>query len=166
MASFTKAVRERIVKEFAVRHNGQFNPQLFLDEVKAKGEEHPAYEWFEWSDDTAAKAYRIEQARSFARDLRVSFRVEEVTAPHQVRVRETPIPMFLSPMQGRKNGGGYVLTDVNDAEHIAEHCRQAAKTLEQWRDRYAAALGRAGIGTGDVDKIIARLERSAESKAA
>ena len=129
MAHFTKDLRQQIVKDFATRHNGVYNPTLFLEEVRRTGKTHPAYEWFTWDEHEAAVAYQIEQARSFARDLRVTFRVEEVTGAHQVRIKETPIPMVISPMEGRKNGGGYVLTDPDDPEHIAEHCRQAARTL-------------------------------------
>lgn len=166
MASFTKALRERIVKEFATRHNGLYNPALFLAEVRAEGPKHPAYAWFEWDADKAATAYQLEQAREFARDLRVSFRVEEIIGPNQVRVSQQPMPMVLSPMDGRRSGGGYVLTDPDDPDHIAEHCRQAARTLEQWRDRYTAALAHAGVAAAEVNKIVGRLERaSSEPKA-
>lgn len=167
MAGLSRELRERIVKDFATRHNGIYNPVLFLQEVRETGPSHPAYEWFEWDDRAAALAYQLEQARSFARDLRVTFRVEEVTGPHQVRVRETPMPMVISPMDGRKTGGGYVLVDPNDPAHIAEHCRQAAKTLEQWRDRYAAALSHATIAAADINIVVGKLERAAsEPKAA
>ena len=30
----TKATRQKIVREFALRHNGQFNPALFFEEVR------------------------------------------------------------------------------------------------------------------------------------
>lgn len=102
MANFTKAIREGIVKEFATRHNGVFNPALFLEEVKSRGSRHPAFEWFEWDDGAAASAYRIEQARDFARDLKVSFRVEEITAPNQVRINRTEMPMVLPRWRGAK----------------------------------------------------------------
>jgi hypothetical protein len=35
--SFSKSIRQRIVREFAVRHNGQYNPSLFLEEVRQRG---------------------------------------------------------------------------------------------------------------------------------
>ncbi len=166
MSSFTKAKRQKIVEEFARRHNGNYNPALFLEEVKTTGESHPAFGWFEWDADKAASAYQLEQARDFARDLRVSFKIEEIVGPNQVRIREHPIPMVISPMEGRRHGGGYRLTDPDDPEHIAEHCLQAARTLQQWRDRYSAALAHAGIKVSDVNTVIARLERKASSKAA
>lgn len=161
MANFTKELRQQIVQDFAVRHNGNYNPALFLEEVKRDGEKHPAFGWFEWDQSAAAQAYQLEQARAFARDLRISFKVEEVIGPHSVRIRETPMPMVISPMEGRRNGGGYKLVDPDDPEHIEEHCRQAAATLTQWLKRYGAALAHVGAKTGEVHKVIARLEKAA-----
>jgi len=34
---FTKELRQEIVREFAVRHNGQFDARLFFEEVRTKG---------------------------------------------------------------------------------------------------------------------------------
>ena len=166
MARFTKSIRERIVREFATRHNGNFNPALFLEEVRDAGEKHPAYAWFEWDESKAAQFYQLEQARSFARDLRVTFRIEEVSAPHRIMIKEHAIPMVLSPIDGRRHGGGYFLTDPDDPEHIAEHCRQAARTLGQWLERYAAAIAHAGVKTMDIQAAIAKLERKVPLKAA
>lgn len=155
---FTKEVREQIVREFAIKHNGTFNPQLFLNEVRETGPDHPAFDWFEWDNKKAAAAYQLEQARSFARDLRVTFRIEEVTGPSQVRIRETPMPMVISPIGTRSKGGGYVLVDPNDPAHIEEHCRQAALTLKQWKDRYEAALSHVNIDIRKVETLIGQLE--------
>ncbi|MDF2809310.1 MAG: hypothetical protein K0S56_341 [Microvirga sp.] len=148
MSRFTKERRQEIVREFALRHNGQFNPGLFLDEVREKGVEHPAYEWFEWDRDKAAHAYQVEQARDFARDLRVSFKVEEIGRKGTILVREAPMPMVLSPIGGRRDGGGYVLVDPDDPAHMTEHCRQAALALRAWLTRYQAALIHVGRDPG------------------
>lgn len=158
MSRFTKEFRQEIVREFAIRHNGQYDASLFLQEVRDTGSSHPAYEWFTWDDAEAANQYRIEQARGFARDLTIVFKVEEVTGPHQVRIRESPMPAVISPMATRNRGGGYVLTDPDDPEHIAEHCRQAAAALAQWKKRYVAALAHVGLKVVRIDEIVAKLE--------
>jgi hypothetical protein len=163
---FTKDIRQKIVREFAVRHNGQYDASLFLREVREQGKTHPAYDWFEWDTNAAAQAYQLEQARAFARDLRVTFRIEEVVGPHSVRVRETPMPMVLSPLETRHKGGGYRLVDPDDPQHIAEHCRQAAKTLGEWAERYQAAIAHAGIKKGDIEIAIDKLSRAAAKSAA
>jgi hypothetical protein len=161
-ARFTKHLRQKIVREFAVRHNGQYDAALFLREVRETGKTHPAYEWFEWDADAAAQAYQLEQARAFARDLRVIFRVEEVVGPHSVRVRETPMPMVLSSLETRHKGGGYKLVDPDDPQHIAEHCRQAARTLVQWIERYQAAIAHAGVKMAAFEVAVGKLEKAAE----
>lgn len=161
MGRFTKDARQEIVREFAIRHNGRYDPALFLDEVRTAGKSHPAYGWFEWNRDKAALAYQIEQAREFARDLRVTFTVEEIGRKGAVTVKTRPMPMVLSPMDGRRDGGGYVLVDPDRAEHIGEHCRQAAITLRGWEKRYAAALLHARVGADGVTSIIRALEAAA-----
>jgi hypothetical protein len=158
MAEFTKQKRQDIVEEFSRRHNGVYNPVVFLDEVKSKGKDHPAYDWFEWNTKKAAQEYHLWQARSFAKDLRINFTVEEVGPTGAVTVRTTEMPMVLSPSNGRKSGGGYVLTDPNDPAHMAEHCHQAAAALRSWLNRYQAALIHAGYGVKVIESVADTME--------
>jgi len=158
MAQFTKALRQHIVREFAVRHNGTFNPNLFLDEVRKTGPSHPAHAWFDWNRDEAARKWQVEQAREFARDLRVTFKVEEVGRAKAISVKEREMPLVMSPVEGRSHGGGYVLTDPNDPDHMAEHCLQAAMALRSWLNRYSAALAYAGSAPASVLNIVGALE--------
>lgn len=158
MSKFTKELRQQIVEEFSRRHNGQYDPALFFKEVKETGETHPAYEWFEWDGKKAANEYRLWQARSFAKDLRISFTVEDVGTSGKVTVTTSEMPMVLSPANGRKNGGGYVLTDPNDPAHQAEHCHQAAAALRSWLNRYQAALVHAGYGTKLIEQLAEAME--------
>lgn len=165
---FTKAKRQEIVEEFARRHNGVYNPQLFLQEVKKKGPKHPAHCWFQWDDEKAANEHRLWQARAFAKDLRVNFTVEEVGRSGTVAIKTTEMPMVLSPVNGRKDGGGYVLTNPGDPAHMAEHCRQAGAALRSWLKRYEAALIHAGTSPKLVEQIAQILEdvKAPESEAA
>ena len=158
MSKFTKELRQKIVEEFSRRHNGQYDPALFLKEVREKGKKHPAYEWFEWDQDKAANEHNLWQARCFAKDLRVKFEVQEVGRSGAVSVRATEMPMVISPSGGRKSGGGYVLVDPNDPAHQAEHCHQAAAALRSWLSRYQAALIHAGYGVKMVEQVAESLE--------
>ncbi|WP_267355603.1 MULTISPECIES: hypothetical protein [unclassified Methylobacterium] len=159
MSGFTKAIRQRIVEEFARRHGGSYNAAAFVEEVRKVGPKHPAYGWFEWNSNRAALLYQIEQARDFARDLRVTFSVVVVNnGRRSVQVRETALPLVLSPMDGRQTGGGYVLTDPDDPAHLAEHRRQAATALRSWWSRYQSAAVQAGCSTDTVEDIILKLE--------
>ncbi len=150
---FTKEQRQNIVREFAIRHNGVFNPRLFLDEVRRVGEEHPAFGWFEWDQEKAALAWQVEQARDFARDLRVTFKVEEFRPASAVRVVTREMPLVLSPIDHRHHGSGYVLTNPENPDHMREHCRQAAQALGAWIGRYASAVEHIGGSLEPLDSL-------------
>lgn len=164
MSTFSKEQRQEIVREFAVRHNGLFDPKLFLEEVRAKGEEHVAHSWFEWDAGKAAAAYQLEQAREFARDLRIRFEVEEIVREKPVKVRSVEMPMVQSPRNGRSSGGGYVLVDPNDPEHHRELAEQALTAFRAWFNRYQAAVLQAGIPQAMIDDIVERLEKFSPTK--
>ncbi len=167
MSRFTKALRQQIVKDFAIKHNGVYNPTLFLEEVRRTGPTHPAYDWFEWDRERAAAQYQVEQARNFARDLRVSFTVQVVNGGRRsIQVRETAMPLVLSPVDGRRSGGGYVLTDENDPSHMTEHCRQAAMALRAWLNRYRSAAGHVGTSVAPIEQIVEDLETAAPQTSA
>lgn len=155
---FTKEQRQEIIREFAVRHNGNFNPRLFLNEVERLGESHPAHSWFEWDAETAAEQHRLWQAREFANGLRVTFSIEEVGANKAISVREVSMPFALSPVQQRDAGGGYIVSDPNNPEHMAELCRQAATDLRRWIRRYEAALVHAKGSARVMQKQLALLD--------
>ena len=165
MARFTKALRQRIIEDFARQNNGWFDPHAFVAHVKSAGEEHPAYAWFQWDDATAADAYRLEQARDFARGLVVTFKVEEVKSG-PVKISERSVPFATSPVASRKGGGGYYLTDPNDDEHMVELCRQAARDLTWFIRRYGAAVEHAGGKTMQLEKLLGQLENVQAVKAA
>lgn len=161
MSRFTKQERQKIVREFALRHNGVYNPSLFVEEVREAGESHPAHSWFEWDAGKAALAYQVEQAREFARDLRIKFTVEDVGRTTPITIREAPMPMVISPVAGRRAGGGYVLVNPDSPEHMAEHCGQAATALRAWVSRYQSALVHAGGRLKDIERIVALLQAAA-----
>ncbi len=156
--NFTQEKRQAIVRAFAIKHNGRYNPKLFLKEVQDTGEKHPAYTWFEWDAAKAAYEYQLEQAREFARDLKVTFTVETVGRSKAIKVVQTSMPMVLSPVENRKDGGGYVLVDPKLPDHMVEHCRQAAVALRSWVNRYEAAMLHASIRVDIVEDIATRLE--------
>lgn len=159
MAKFTKALRQRIIENFARSNNGWFDPVKFVDHVRDTGPSHEAYAWFEWDDVAAAERHRVEQAREFARGLRVSFEViEEPTRKMHVtstsepllddrgkRERRGNLPGYHSPIKNRSQGGGYIKTDPDDPEHVANLVEEAAEMLRQFLDRHAWVLHKVGI---------------------
>lgn len=157
---FTKQQRQEIVADFAKRHGGHYDPRLFVEEVKSTGESHPAHGWFTWDRDRAAYEHWLWQAREFASDLKVSFTIEEIDRG-KVTVREVTMPMALSPLGGRQQGGGYIISDPNSPVHMAELCLQAANDLARWLRRYEAAIIYAQGSTVSAKKLLERLEYAA-----
>lgn len=165
MARFTKALRQQIVREFAEAHGGVFDPAMFLAEARAAN--HPAHDWFEWDDDKAALEFRLDQARDFARGLVVRFEIEEVHRG-KMRIAERSAPLVLSPLGNRRDGGGYFITNPDDAEHMEELRRQAAQSLRWFLSRYNAVLT-STVERHDIailERVQARLEDQSEQKEA
>lgn len=160
MARFSKELRQKIIREFCLRRNTDFDAKLFEQEVRDTGPDHPAYGWFEWDESKAAGEYRVWQAREFAKDLRVTFSVEEIGRAGVIRVREVEAPMLVSPLDGRRSGGGYFLTDPSNPDHMAELCRQAATSLATWLRRYEGALAHAGGSVSMIEKQLKALEKA------
>ena len=165
MAKFTKALRQQIIEDFARENNGWYDPRAFVAHVAKVGSEHPAYDWFTWDDVAAAEAFRLKQAREFASELVVVFKVEEVGSG-PVRIVERTAPLLTSPEKSRQSGGGYYLTDLTDEEHLAELCRQAARDLHWFMTRYGAVVAKAGGDMASLQGLLRRLERAHEAKAA
>ena len=140
---FSKELRQQIIEDFARDHGGTFDAAGFLGVVQQVGKKHSAYEWFEWSNQKAAREHRLWQAREFAIGLKIRFDVETVERG-KVRIVSTTAPMVISPLDSRKDGGGYFVTDPKNPDHMAEHCRQAALALKLFLVRYEGAVVYAG----------------------
>lgn len=163
MTGLTKAARQAILDDYLARHNGRFDAGEFLTEVRAGGEDHPAFGWFTWDDDRAAHEHRLWQARTFARDLRVTFNVETLERG-AVRIRTVEAPRLVSPLEGRQKGGGYVTVDPESPEAMRALCAEAAASLQSWLRRYGGALAWAGGSTDSLDeavKVLAPAEQPA-----
>jgi len=165
MARFTKEKRQEIISDFAALHNGLFNAATFVETVEKAGRDHPAYDWFTWDQERAASEYRVWQAREFARGLRVRYSVEEIRRD-KIRVSVRAMPFVISPVESRREGGGYYVADHTRPEHMSEYCRQAAVALRTWLHRYGAAAAHAGGSRRAVERLISQLEQFDESKAA
>jgi hypothetical protein len=159
MNRFTREVRQRIVEDHARRHGGVFDAAVFLEEVQVKGPAHLAFAWFEWADATAAHQHRLEQARDFVRDLKVVFRIEEISRSGTITVSYSA-PLVLSPMAERRGGGGYVIADFNDPRHMALLCEEGAATLRSWLRRYEVCLPHVSMPRKSVERLVEVLEEA------
>ena len=162
MARLTKEQRQDIVRDFAGRHHGLFTPSSFVAEVRKAGRKHPAYGWFTWDRNKAAFEHHVWQAREFAIGLRIRFTVEEIGRNRKIRVRERVLPFAISPVETRREGGGYYITDPDNPEHMAEHCRQAAVALRTWLNRYSAVIAYTGGSLRVIERVLKLIEEASD----
>lgn len=154
--AFTKQDRQRIIDEYlAATGRNLFVPGEFIDWL-AGNPEHEAYDWFySKTDEEAAREWRIGLARGMAAGLRIEVKTEEVKASvTSITVRE--YPAYVSPVAGRKDGGGYIPFNPSDADAVAELRRQGAVALQSWLARYRGAFETAGISVSGIDAIAAQ----------
>lgn len=151
-----KELRQQIVTEFAERNGGVYDPAAFLAEVSSVGSDHPAWKWFQWDNELAAQEHRLWQAREFVQGLRVKFEVR-VLERGAIKVVTKEVPLVISPISGRRNGGGYVLTDPDDPVHMMELCRQAAHHLHQFVERYQSVLAFAHVPIEGLEQIVQQI---------
>lgn len=139
---FTKEDRQRIVDAHVAKH-GSFDAHGFLREVRSSNGTHEAWPWFEWNDGRAGEAYREVQAREFVQGLKVKFEVLD-SAPTVASVIVRDAPAFISPVENRRNGGGYHPYDPGNPGHREELVRQAASSFDSWVRRYGGVFAEIG----------------------
>lgn len=158
--AFTRVDRQRIIDGYlAATGNNQFVPSEFIDWL-GNHPEHEAHEWFfGQGDEAAAREYRIAMARQMASGLRIVARVNtmpEAASTVSVRVRE--FPALVSPVAGRKDGGGYQHFHPDDPEMVAELRRQGAVALRAWLARFGGVADVAGVNVTSIEEIAASLD--------
>lgn len=141
MSKFTKQVRQRIIDGYlSETGRNMFLPGEFIDWLSGKSD-HEAYPWFfELSDAEAAREHRIALARQMASGLRISVQAQEVSRSEVKSITVREFPAFVSPVEGRKAGGGYVPFDPNDRDAVDELRRQGATALRSWVARYGGVI--------------------------
>lgn len=151
--SFKKSDRQRIIDGYlAESGRNMFVAGEFIDWL-AEQPEHEAYELFYGQDDAdAARQHRIGLARRMASGLRIVARTEETRAK-VVHVITREYPAYVSPMAGRRGGGGYERTDPEDPAHLAELRRQGATALRGWLARYRGAFEHGGVDLAAIEEI-------------
>ena len=155
----SKVDRQWIVDDFADRHGGRFDPKGFVEEVRQTKGQHQAWTWFTWDDAKAAEDHRIWQARTFVRDLVVLHTVETIWRG-KVNVREVVSPAFVSPMDDRDHGGGYLALDPSDPVQMAGFCAEAARSLHAWLRRYSGVVAYTGGSPAALEKQVVALEKA------
>lgn len=162
MAGFPMKQRQAIIDGFlAATGQNQFDPAAFIDWLGGQPD-HEAYGWFFGIDDaTAAREHRIQMARQMANGLRITAQVSASptqSSPVAVTMRE--FPAMVSPMAGRRDGGGYQPFHPDDPAMVAELRRQGAQSLRAWLARYRGVAEFGGLDVRHIEEIAAQMDGS------
>lgn len=157
MAGFPKKERQRIIDEYlAASGRNMFVPADFVDWLRDKPD-HEAYDLFYgMSDEHAAKQWRVQLARQMASGLRI---VVSHSDPEDktVSIKVTEYPAFISPVKGRREGGGYEEFDPQNVQAQEELRRQAATSLASWLNRYRGCAENIGLDMSGIEAIVETL---------
>lgn len=153
MARLTRAFRKATIEEF-LKSIGRdtYMPEEFLEWIR-KRPTHPAHAFFQWDDVAAAHEHRLDQARDFARGIRILYSEQVI---HHAPVRVS-MPQFISPLATRESGGGYIKLDPADPASMELLAEEASRALGAWIRRYEAAAMHRGISIAPVKKIAGQL---------
>jgi hypothetical protein len=160
MSRFAAKDRQRIIDGYlSISGANMFVPSDFVDWLAGQPD-HEAYEWFfGQGDEAAAREHRILMARQMANGLRITASVSSPPVKGQVvsiTVRE--FPAMVSPLAGRKAGGGYQAFDPKDGAIVAELKRQGAVALRSWLARYRGVMELTGVDVAPIEQIAASIE--------
>lgn len=159
--AFAKKDRQRIIDQYlAATGRNMFVAPEFIDWLQGQPE-HEAYDlFFGMEDEEAARQHRIDLARRMAGGLRIVATVSH--APEKgtvVQITTREFPAYVSPMAGRKSGGGYEPFDPESQEAMSELQAQGAQSLRAWLARYRGAAESAGVDVTPIEEIVAQLSR-------
>lgn len=160
--TFKKQDRQRIIDGYlAQTGRNMFVAPEFIDWLSGQPS-HEAYELFFSQDDAAAaRQHRIDLARRMASGLRIVAQVSHAPDKGQVvHITTREYPAYISPIGGRKSGGGYEPFDPEDVAAMAELQAQGAQSLRAWLARYRGAAEGAGVDVDAIEEIVAKLSRN------
>jgi len=165
MSGFTskhKAEKQRWIDEYlAASGRNIFIPGEFVDWL-GDMPDHPAYPMIYGKDDkAAAREYRVDLVRRMASGLRITVTTNTTNESSVVSITTREYPSLISPVSGRKDGGGYVAYDATDNAVVSEFMQQGINSLRTWLSRYRGAFEEAGHDLSVIDEIV----RSADAVA-
>lgn len=129
-----KAIRERLA-DLELQGGGRLTPNAVLED--AKDPDSPLHDSFEWDDEKAAHAHRIEQARALITSVRVVQRTDKTAVRAVFYVRdpsaENDEQGYVSTTTLRSDADSARAAIVAEFSRVADMLRRAreiAKALE------------------------------------
>jgi len=161
--SYKRSDKQRIIDGYlANTGRNLFVPTEFIDWLAGQPD-HEAYDLFYGKDDaSAAREWRVEQARKFASGLRIVVETSQAKS-NVVQIRVQEYPAYISPMAQRKMGGGYHAFSPEDGEAVEELRRQGVVALRTWLNRYGGAFKLLGDDVSGIERMVASYEARQET---
>ena len=153
---FSKKTKQRIIDDY-LNETGRnrFIPEEFINWLQHKPD-HEMYDAFFGMDDSeAAHKWRVHQATRMVTGMRINQIVNVEPAKSttlEVKVSRE-YPAYISPVAGRKDGGGFDEMNPEDEEHQAELRRQAGNKLTNWLARYRGCAEHVGVDLQPVEHV-------------
>ena len=137
---------------FALREDGSLTPEAVVKDARKK--DSPLHPFFEWDNEAAAAAHRIEQARYLIRSVDIVITQDDGGEPKNVRA-------FVS-IEG-DGEAKYIdtLAAMNDPDHRRAVVARALEELEHWRKRYERFSE-----LGDIFAAMEKVRKRARKKSA
>lgn len=118
------------LERIRTHNNGRLESEDVVD--AARPEDAPLHPAFEWDDEKAAEAYRIEQAKYIIRHVDVVMEKEKGEA--------APIRAFVSVMRDDDRSYTSTAHALSDPELRAQIVDAAWRELQSWRARHAELI--------------------------
>lgn len=123
------------LQKIATANGGVLVPEHVVE--AARDENHPLHKQFEWDDEEAARAWRIEQARGLIRSVTLKVHTETVTVD---------APFYVRDARAAGNAPGY-----SSLPRIRDEAQLARETITAEWERVKASLERVravAVGVG------------------
>jgi len=161
--AFKKADRQKIIDGYlAATGKNMCVAAEFVDWLSEQPD-HPMHAVFFGADDEKlARQYRIDMARRFISGLRIVVSIKNLdTVTNVVSISVREFPAYVSPLSGRKSGGGYAEMETDSPEMLRELVAQGTSALRSWLERYRGAFYASDIDLQAIEEIVANADRGA-----
>ena len=161
---FSKHTKQRVIDEYMqATGTNMYVPEEFVTWLQGQPD-HEAYEAFHGRDEELLWQAKLDLAREFASGLRIVAKTEVIESG-VTSVKVTEYPAYISPVKGRKDGGGYEPFDPSDEDAQAELRRQAGVQLAAWLNRYRGSAEHFGLDMTPIEDMV-RVLRDEKEEAA
>lgn len=150
----------KTLQQITNRHRGELHPKDVVSEAKRK--QSPLHHHFDWDDTSAAKKYRLTQARELIRSIEVRIVDHTPNGPTKVLIQRQ-FPNLQE--DGRRGSSPYrdLGTVLGDSTLTEMYIQRALEDAESWKARYEHIKQLKGIVT-EIDRAAKAMERRQSRK--